>query len=119
MPRLERIEDLHKLQARLQEESETRTETGTTIIVGMGTCGISAGAGEVMQVIQDELKAREIDARVTTVSCIGMCSKEPLVDIQERDGPRITYGNVAPKMVSRIIDQHLVQGCEVEESSGG
>jgi (2Fe-2S) ferredoxin len=61
------------------------------------------------------LGARSIDAHVATTGCIGMCSKEPLVDIQQGDGPRITYGNVNPSMVPRIIDQHLVGGQVVKE----
>ena len=58
MVRLERVKDIQELQTRLQEEINTHTEISTTIIVGMGTCGISAGAGEVMQVIQDVLESR-------------------------------------------------------------
>jgi (2Fe-2S) ferredoxin len=48
-----------------------------------------------------------------------MCHKEPLVDIQQGDEPRITYGNVTPKMVPRIIEEHLVQGKVVEEWAVG
>jgi NADP-reducing hydrogenase subunit HndB len=115
MPRLKSVEELQKLRARLQKDISVRTETSTTITVGMGTCGIAAGAREVMHAILAELDARDIDAHVTTVGCIGMCSKEPLMDIQQGDEPRITYGNVTPEMVPRIIDEHLVQGHVVEE----
>ena len=115
MPRLKSVEELQKLRARLQKDISIRTETSATITVGMGTCGIAAGAREVMHAILAELDARDIDAHVTTVGCIGMCSKEPLMDIQQGDEPRITYGNVTPEMVPRIIDEHLVQGHVVEE----
>jgi NADP-reducing hydrogenase subunit HndB len=115
MPRLKSVEELQKLRARLQKDISVRTETSTTITVGMGTCGIAAGAREVMHAILAELDARDIDAHVTTVGCIGMCSKEPLMDIQQGDEPRITYGNVTPEMVPRIIDEHLVQGHGVVE----
>jgi len=83
--------------------------------VGMGTCGISAGAREVMHAILAELERHNIDAHVTTVGCIGMCSKEPLVDIQQGNEPRVTYGNVTPAMVPRIIEEHLIRGKVVEE----
>jgi NADH:ubiquinone oxidoreductase subunit F (NADH-binding)/(2Fe-2S) ferredoxin/NAD-dependent dihydropyrimidine dehydrogenase PreA subunit len=112
---LSSVQDLQKTQARLQQEVETRTQTGTTILVGMGTCGLSAGAGAVMRALQDELEARQIEARVTSVGCIGMCAQEPLLDVQQAGGPRVTYGNVTPKMVPRIVEEHLVQGHEVEE----
>jgi len=113
--RLKSVEDLETLQARLQEDIKARTETGTTITVGMGTCGISAGAREVVHAIQAELSTRDIDARVTAVGCIGMCHMEPLVDIQQGNGPRITYVNVTPKKVKRIIEEHVTQGRPVDE----
>ena len=115
MPRLKSFEELQKLRTQLQKDLAARVDTSTTITVGMGTCGIAAGAREVMQAILDELDARDINAHVTTVGCIGMCHKEPLVDIQQGDEPRITYGNVTPKMVPRIIEEHLVQGKVVAE----
>ncbi len=115
MPKLKSVEELRKLRSQLQKDLTARTETSTTITVGMGTCGISAGAREVMQAILQELNEREIEAHVTTVGCIGMCSKEPLVDIQQGDEPRITYGNVTPKMVPRIIEDHVVSGHVVED----
>jgi NADP-reducing hydrogenase subunit HndB len=115
MPKLKSLEDLQKLREQLQGDIKARAETATTITVGMGTCGISAGAREVMHAILAELEARDIDAHVTTVGCIGMCSKEPLVDIQQGDESRITYGNVTPAMVPRIIEEHLIQGNVVDE----
>jgi NADP-reducing hydrogenase subunit HndB len=115
MPKLKSLEELQKLREQAQKEIKTRTETSTTITIGMGTCGIAAGAREVMQAIMDQLAERQIDAHVTTTGCIGMCSREPLVDIQQGDEPRITYGNVSRSMVPRIIEEHLTKGRVVEE----
>jgi NADP-reducing hydrogenase subunit HndB len=81
----------------------------------MGTCGIAAGARETMHAILEELRRREIDAHVTTAGCIGMCSKEPLVDIEQAGHPRITYGNIHPNMVSRLIEEHLIKGKVIQE----
>lgn len=115
MPKLKSVEALQELREQLRRDLILRTATSTTITVGMGTCGISAGAREVMDAIRRELEERNIEAHVTAVGCIGMCSKEPLVDIQQGDEPRITYGNVRPKMVSRIVEQHLVEGQVVDD----
>jgi NADP-reducing hydrogenase subunit HndB len=115
VPKVTNLEDLRQLRQQLQKDMKARTESSTTITVGMGTCGIAAGARETMEAFLDELGTRSIDAHVATTGCIGMCSKEPLVDIQQGDGPRITYGNVNPSMVPRIIDQHLVGGQVVKE----
>jgi len=115
MPQLKSLDELKQLRQQLQKDVQTRTETQATITVGMGTCGIAAGAREVMRAMLDTLAARGIDAHVTTVGCIGMCSKEPLVDVKRGDEPKITYGNVTVQMVPRIIDEHLGKGQVIEE----
>jgi NADP-reducing hydrogenase subunit HndB len=119
MPKLKSIEDLKKIREQAQQDLKIRTETGTKIIVGMGTCGIAAGARETMHAILAELQKHEIDAHVTTVGCIGMCSKEPLVDIEQAGQPRVTYCNVHPDMVPRLIEEHLLKGQVVQEWAMG
>jgi NADP-reducing hydrogenase subunit HndB len=119
MPKLKSIAELQKIREAAQKDLKVRTETGTKVIVGMGTCGIAAGARETMHAILEELNRREIDAHVTTVGCIGMCSREPLVDIEQAGQPRITYCNVHPEMVPRLIEEHLVNGNVVQEWAMG
>ncbi len=54
-----------------------------------------------------------------TTGCIGMCVKEPLIDIEQAGKPRVTYGNVHPNMVARLIEEHLINGNAVEEWAVG
>jgi NADP-reducing hydrogenase subunit HndB len=115
MSKLMSIEDFKKLQEDSRRSIRMRTKTGTRIIVGMGTCGIAAGARQTLQAIVTELQRREIDAHVTTVGCIGMCASEPLVDIEQAEGDRITYGPVKPDMIPRLIEEHLINGRVVPE----
>jgi NADP-reducing hydrogenase subunit HndB len=115
MPRLESAEELRKLREAAQKDLKIHIDTGTRIIVGMATCGIAAGAQETKNAIVEELQKLEIDADVASVGCIGMCSKEPLVDIQQAGCPRITYCNVHPDMVPRLLEEHLVKGHVVQE----
>ena len=115
MPKLKSLDDLKRVRDEAQGSLKTRLDTGTTITVGMGTCGIAAGARDTMHAILDELAARQIDAHVTTVGCIGQCVKEPLVDIEQAGQPRITYGNVRPDMIPQLIEAHLIQGEPVAE----
>jgi NADP-reducing hydrogenase subunit HndB len=115
MPQLKSLDELRALRQQLQRDVQARTAAATTITVGMGTCGIAAGAREVMSALLDDLAARGINAHVTTVGCIGMCSKEPLVDVKRGDDPKITYGNVNPTMVPRILDEHVAGGRVIED----
>lgn len=119
MPKLKSLDELRRLREQAQHELTIRQQTSSKITVGMGTCGIAAGARETMQAILQELDQRQIEARVATVGCIGMCSKEPLVDIEQAGKPRVTYANVHPHMVPRLIEEHLVNGQVVEEWAFG
>lgn len=110
MPELKNVEDLARLHATAQQAREARRTALPTIYVGTGTCGLAAGAGEVAQAIRQELSARQIEAEVMGVGCIGMCVREPLVDIQLPGRPRVTYANVKPDMIPRLIEEHLLNG---------
>ena len=115
MPKIKSLEELRKIRDDAQKDLRVRTDTGTRIIVGMGTCGIAAGARDVMHAILKELESRDIQAHVETVGCIGMCAKEPLVDIEQAGKPRVTYVNVTPAMIPRLVEEHLKQGRAVPE----
>ena len=115
MPKIMTIEDFRKLREDARRDIRVRLQTGTKIIVGMGTCGIAAGARETMRAILEELNKRHIDAHVTTVGCIGMCAFEPLVDVEQAGGSRITYGNIHPDKVPRLVEEHLIQGRVIED----
>ncbi|EEB74075.1 NADH-quinone oxidoreductase subunit NuoF [Thermococcus sp. AM4] len=84
------------------------------IAVGMNSCGIAAGARETYEAIKAELERRNLDVKLKIVGCVGMCYREPLVDIITED-EIITYGHVDPKKVPRIIEEHVVNGKPVEE----
>jgi NADP-reducing hydrogenase subunit HndB len=115
MTRLENGEELRKMRTAVRKNKKIRADTRTKIVIGMGTCGVAAGAQETRDAIVEELQKRGMDVDVATVGCIGMCSKEPLVDIQQAGMPRITYCNVHPDMVPRLIDEHLLEGSVVQE----
>ncbi len=110
------LEDLKRLREQVEAKTRLRYGAGVQIIVGMGTCGIAAGAREVMTAILAEIAKRNLhDVAVTQTGCIGMCEKEVLVDIVRPGEPRITYGKVTPEVVPKIIAEHVVNGRVVEE----
>lgn len=115
MSSLKNLDDLRQLREQVKGEMQKRFGGETKIVVGMGTCGIAAGAREIMNALLEEVRKRKINATVTQTGCIGMCEKEPLVDIQRPNEPRITYGNVAVDDVNRLISEHVVIGRVVED----
>ncbi len=110
------LEDLRKIKAESQLQTKARKSNDTQIIIGMGTCGIAAGAREVMTAVLEELAKRNLNnVSVLQTGCIGMCQKEPLMDIVRPGEDRVTYGPVYPTDVPRIIAEHLVNGNIVED----
>ena len=83
------------------------------VIVGMGTCGLSAGAQAAYDRLA-ELAAAEPDlCELKVTGCIGMCFREPLVEVQE-EGSRYLYGEVDAKRAEEIFADH-VRGGKVDE----
>lgn len=116
MPKVKNLDDLRRMRDEAKNLTSARQSQSHKIIVGMGTCGIAAGAREVMNQILAELKKRNrTDINVTQTGCIGMCEKEVLVDVQRQGEDRITYGRVTPEQVEKIISNHLINGQVVEE----
>ena len=114
------IEDLKRLRDQVQSTTRMRHDSSRQIIVGMGTCGIAAGAREVMSTILDEIAKRKLDdVLVRQTGCIGMCEKEVLVDVVLAGQPRITYGNVTTADIPKIIADHVVNGRIVKELAIG
>ena len=83
--------------------------------IGLGSCGIAAGALKVKEAVEAEIKSRGIDIEVSQTGCIGMCHNEPLVDVIEDDSRVFTYGMVTPETVGRIFDSHIAEKKPLEE----
>lgn len=82
--------------------------TKTKVIVGLGSCGIAAGAGKTYKVIDNLLATGNFDFELKKTSCVGMCFKEPLVEIIDGEGSYL-YGNVDEKLAALIIEKHIGQ----------
>ena len=106
------LEDLQKVRERALEQMKVREgKYAAKVVVAMGTCGIAAGARDVMTAILDELDKRGIsDVAVTQTGCKGLCEQEPTVDVVKAGEPTVTYGYVDSDKARNIVAQHLVNG---------
>ncbi|MCO5264917.1 MAG: 4Fe-4S binding protein [Lentimicrobium sp.] len=77
------------------------------IFVGAGTCGMIAGAGKTLNAIHNYLHEKNIDAEVVEVGCIGLCTHEPLVDVQLPGKRRISFSNITENRVESLLDEIL------------
>jgi (2Fe-2S) ferredoxin len=96
------------------------TDKNVRVVVGMATCGISAGARPVLNALVEEVAMRNLkDVQVAQTGCIGMCTLEPIVEIYEPNKEKITYINVNVEKVRRIVAEHIVNGSVVKEFTIG
>ncbi len=106
------LEELRKLRGEKQVEINRRDTDGKTvqIIVGMGTCGIAAGAKETLEAFISELHKKGIsdEANIRQTGCMGACAKEPTVEVIVPDMPAVIYGDVKAADVERIVEQHII-----------
>jgi len=109
------LDELKALREKSLKSIQTRsTDNKPRIIIGMGTCGIAAGARKVLNSIMEEVNDKNLDIVITQTGCIGMCEKEPLIDVEMPNESRITYGHVTPENVKTIIKNHIINGNIVE-----
>jgi NADP-reducing hydrogenase subunit HndB len=112
MPTIKSLDDLKKVREEALQKKKIQTESGKArVIVGMGTCGIAAGARDAMKAILDTIEKDGIqDVVITQTGCIGMCEKEPIVQVEIGEQPKVTYGKVTPEVARNIIKEHVVGG---------
>jgi NADP-reducing hydrogenase subunit HndB len=106
------IADLEAIRKKTLDEIKMRSnKNNRRIVVGMATCGIAAGARPVMNAFVEELGKRKLsDISVTMTGCIGVCRLEPIVEVYDTDGSKVTYVKMTPEKAARIVAEHLVNG---------
>jgi NADH-quinone oxidoreductase subunit F len=90
--------------AALRREDVTRP----TIFVGAGTCGLGAGAGKTLEAVRKYLDTRALKADIVEVGCVGLCSEEPILDVQLPGRTRLSFGGVSADKVESLLEQVLV-----------
>jgi NADP-reducing hydrogenase subunit HndB len=81
------------------------------IIVHMGTCGIAAGAREIVSAFLEEIEIlRDKDVMLTTSGCAGLCSMEPMATIELLNSPSVKYGNLTTEKAQRVFKEHILGG---------
>ncbi len=106
------LAELEEIRKKTLEQINLRTnKDGLRVVVGMATCGIAAGARPVMNTILEELKKRNIsNVNVTMTGCIGVCRLEPVVEILNPDGTKVTYVKMDADKAARVVAEHIVNG---------
>jgi NADP-reducing hydrogenase subunit HndB len=112
MATVKSLDDLKKIRDEALEKRKMKTASGKAqVIVGMGTCGIAAGARETMKAVLDTIEKQNLsDVSVTQTGCIGLCEREPIMQVVIGENPKVTYGKVTPEVARRIMKEHVQEG---------
>ena len=82
-----------------------------TLFIGMGTCGLGAGAAKTLNAIKTYVREKNVECQLVEVGCIGLCSEEPIMDVQLPGSKRLSFSKVDEKKVKTILDA-VFSGCE-------
>ena len=103
------LAELKKIREEAASKINLRTAKDGYRVVGMATCGITAGARPVLAAFVDQVAAKNLDnVTVTQVGCLGECALEPVVEVFDAQGNRTTYadiigGNVVTEKTLEVI----------------
>jgi NADP-reducing hydrogenase subunit HndB len=112
MATIKSLEDLKRVREEALKKRDLKASSGSIqVIVGMGTCGIAAGARDTMKAILDTIEKDSINGVIVTqTGCIGLCEKEPIVQVVVGEAPKVTYGKVNADVAKMILKDHVAKG---------
>ena len=112
------LEDLRRMREEKQKAMEMRDSANkdVQVIVGMGTCGIAAGAKDTFTALIDALTEKGLtNVLVRQTGCMGLCHSEPTVEVVAPGMPSVIYGKVDAATAKEIVEKHIV-GKELVDS---
>ena len=112
MSTIKSLEDLKRAREEALKKRDLKASSGTVqVIVGMGTCGIAAGARDTMKSILETIEKDSLNGIIVTqTGCIGLCEKEPIVQVVIGEAAKVTYGKVTPDVAKKILKEHVGNG---------
>jgi NADP-reducing hydrogenase subunit HndB len=86
------------------------------VTVHMGTCGIAAGAPDVLLRLMEELERASLtNVSIQRSGCAGLCREEPMMTVVDASGRSVCYGRLDAEKVRVIVTEHIVGGNPVAE----
>jgi NADP-reducing hydrogenase subunit HndB len=106
------LDDLRQLRDSKKNDLRKRDAEGKDIqvIVGMGTCGIAAGAKQTLDAFINALDDNKLVDKVMVrqTGCMGLCHSEPTVEVISPGMPNVIYGNVDASVAKEIVNKHIL-----------
>jgi NADP-reducing hydrogenase subunit HndB len=112
-----KIGDLAKIRDKVKRTANLRQgKARAKITIHMGTCGIAAGARDILTALMAEIDEKHLkDFIVTTSGCAGLCSREPMATVEMKGKAPVKYVELTPKKIVEILKQHVLNEIIVKE----
>lgn len=116
MAKIKSLEELMKIKANVQNQVDLREKGDNVdsliqVKVAMATCGIAAGAREIMDfIIEDANKEGIKDIVVTQTGCMGYCYAEPTIQVTLPGQDPVVFGDVTEAKAKEIVDKYIKNG---------
>ncbi len=110
-------EDLKKLRDQARGEVDVRSgPKEIRITVHMGTCGIAAGARNIMAELTEQLAAASVEnVTLHQSGCLGLCDQEPMLTFSDQTGMEYLYVRLTRDKAREIVASHVLKGKPVQE----
>ena len=105
------LDDLRKMRGEKQKAMDMRDSSNkdVQVIVGMGTCGIAAGAKDTFTALMDAITEKGLtNVLIRQTGCMGLCHSEPTVEVVVPGMPAVIYGNVDAATAKAVVEKHIV-----------
>ena len=104
---------LEKLERMAQRERERQEKFERRVFCCISTACLSAGAGRTINALQEAVDAcqcDENDVEVVQTGCMGLCSRGPLVRVEDKTDETLIYADVDIDLSHQIIAKHVPMG---------
>ena len=105
------LADLRKMREEKQKAMEMRDSSNkdVQVIVGMGTCGIAAGAKDTFTALVNTISEKGLsNVLIRQTGCMGLCHSEPTVEVVVPGMPTVIYGNVDAATAKDVVEKHII-----------
>ncbi len=115
--KIKSLEQLRKIREETRKKMSLREgKYRFKITIPMGTSGITMGAREVMKAFLDAIEEHGLtDVVVTQTGFMGSRNIQPLAIVEDKEGYKVTYGNLTPEKAKEIVERHIIKGEKIQE----
>ncbi len=119
MAKIKSLAELKAMREKLQSNLDLREKSNNPdamiqVKVAMATCGIAAGAKQVMEHMMEKAEQLKLSVVFTQTGCMGYCHAEPTIEVKVPGKDPIVFGHVDNKKADEILEKYVMNNELVE-----